>query len=271
MSAFLEISTMGSCVNKCKYCPYELYKNSYVSDIKKLSLENFKIAIDKLPANSVISFAAFNEPFQNQECADMILYAYSKGHQVWVFSTLIGLDINQYKKLHNVQFGYFSLHLPDSEGYTVVPISQKYLDTLQYVINNPPKGTLIIHHHGGELHDAIKYIVPSSSILTPHDRSGNLQNDDSRIIKHEYNSGYIKCGHTFLFNFNEGSGVLLCDGSIALCCSDFGLKHILGNLFTQSWQEIMQGEEMKKVIKGLSDESIDILCRKCAIARSANQ
>jgi hypothetical protein len=267
MPAFLEISTMGYCINKCFYCPYELYKNSYTSDIKTLSFDNFKTMIDELPINSTISWAGYNEPFKNQECVDMILYANSKGFLQWCFSSLVGMSISQYQRIKHIQFGYFSVHLPDNKGKTQIPITQKYLDTLKYIVNNPPSGYFILHHHDGDLHDSIKDIVTASSLLIPHDRAGNVSNNDERMIVRNNNQGKLKCGHTFLFNFNEGAGVLLPDGTVTLCCSDFGLTHKLGNLLTQSWEEIMQGTEMQRICKGLADESEDILCRTCAIAR----
>lgn len=60
---------------------------------------------------------------------------------------------------------------------------------------------------------------------------------------------------------------MLPDGCLVLCCQDYGMKHILGNLITQSWSEICDGEEYRKFADGMKDETIDILCRSCSDAR----
>ncbi len=45
------------------------------------------------------------------------------------------------------------------------------------------------------------------------------------------------------------------------------MEHILGNLLEQEWNDIISGEEFKKIEKGMLDDQIPILCRKCSAAR----
>lgn len=45
------------------------------------------------------------------------------------------------------------------------------------------------------------------------------------------------------------------------------MKHVLGNLTEQSYEEIMNGKEIDKIKAAINgDESIDILCRRCSSA-----
>ena len=61
--------------------------------------------------------------------------------------------------------------------------------------------------------------------------------------------------------------ILLPDGRVLLCCMDYGMKHVLGNLTEQSYAEIMNGKEIDKIKAAINgDESIDILCRRCSSA-----
>ena len=65
------------------------------------------------------------------------------------------------------------------------------------------------------------------------------------------------------------NNILLPDGTVVLCCMDYGLKHILGNIFTNTFEEIMNGEEMRKVKEGMDgNETLDILCRNCSYAHA---
>jgi radical SAM protein with 4Fe4S-binding SPASM domain len=61
------------------------------------------------------------------------------------------------------------------------------------------------------------------------------------------------------------ANVLLPNGDVMLCCMDYSLKHNLGNLLTSSYDEVINGNEVKKVAAlnkkiGYSDE---VLCRSC--------
>jgi len=123
----------------------------------------------------------------------------------------------------------------------------------------------LFNHHSSNIHPDINAIVNFSNILTINDRAGNLQVDEN-IVKNINLDGTIKCNHQFLFNNPDGACMLLPNGDAYLCCSDFGLSHRLGNLFEQSWNELMTSEAMKYVCDGLMDESKNILCRKCALA-----
>ena len=62
---------------------------------------------------------------------------------------------------------------------------------------------------------------------------------------------------------------LLPDGTVLLCDFDYGMEHILGNLLEETYENIMSGNEWKKVYAGMSgDLSQNILCRRCSCANS---
>jgi hypothetical protein len=47
---------------------------------------------------------------------------------------------------------------------------------------------------------------------------------------------------------------------------DWSLQHILGNLLITDYDSLFKGEEYSKIVRGLEDDSSDILCRYCDIA-----
>ncbi len=243
MGAFLEISTSIPCILHCEYCPQEVLKKKYKSKIKNLSLNNFKIAINKLPENSVITWSAFNEPFQNPETIDMIFYAYEKGHKIQLNTTLVGLNIEKYNLIKDLPFSLFGIHLPDSEGKTVIPITIQYKTLLKYIVENPPLN-VNYNHHAAEVHDEIKNIINSSHKLIIHNRSGLIKG--GRV---DYHPNVIKCGQQFLFTNNDGGCVLLPNGDCVTCCQSFNIQERLGNLFTQSWGEIKSNIKLFELCK----------------------
>ena len=61
--------------------------------------------------------------------------------------------------------------------------------------------------------------------------------------------------------------VALPDGTLLLCNMDYGMQHVLGNIFEKSFDEIRQDDEMQKVFRGTrGDQTVDLLCRKCLFA-----
>lgn len=98
------------------------------------------------------------------------------------------------------------------------------------------------------------------------DRAGTLQEEG--LIGNRIDTGKLQC-------WNFGGDWLNCevlpDGTIVLCCMDWEMKHVLGNMYVQSFEEIMEGQELAKVKDGMAgDSSIDILCRRCSYARSVD-
>lgn len=265
MAAILEVSLCSACTNNCAYCPQCLLRSRYDSNIKLMSFENFKMAIDKLPPDSSVSFAGFSEPAMNPYFCDMVLYAHSKGHEISLFSTLVGLKIEQYNKIKDIPFGKLVIHLPDNCGKSKIKITRQYLEMLKYFVDNPPEAECEFTHHVGDLHPYVKDIVPHSHTICISDRAGNLRVDAPNVVKAEQ-TGKLKC-NAFL-SVPDGAGVLLPNGDIQVCCQDFGLEHTFGNLFIQSWEEIMNSAERKKFCASLLDEASDCMCRKCIRAES---
>lgn len=87
---------------------------------------------------------------------------------------------------------------------------------------------------------------------------------DNLIKATKIRKGKISCS---LCGKALNHNILLPDGRVLLCCMDYGMKHVLGNLMEQSYEEIMNGKEINKIKDAINgDESIDVLCRGCSSA-----
>ena len=61
---------------------------------------------------------------------------------------------------------------------------------------------------------------------------------------------------------------ILCDGTVVPCCLDHEGDIALGNLFTQSMEEILETPRAKAIYQGFSQrKAAEELCRKCGYAR----
>ena len=77
----------------------------------------------------------------------------------------------------------------------------------------------------------------------------------------EYDGAY-KC-----YGLSDQIGVL-CDGTVVPCCLDHEGDLALGNLHTQTMEEILASERAQAIFNGFSDHhAVEELCRKCGYAR----
>lgn len=268
MNGTMEITTKIGCTMRCKYCPQSLLIREYTQDSKRpimMSMDTFKQCIDKIPDYITIDFSGMCEPWLNPQCTDMVEYAAKAGHPIRIFTTLVGMAMNDIERLGRLEVEQLVLHLPDAQGNASIPVDADYIKRLSVMIHTVEARNKGISCHGTLAQKVVPLIDQSWNIGSELiDRAGNLELKD---IKHQETPGEIFCD---LCGFELNHNVLLPDGSVVLCCMDYGMKHILGNLLTQSYEEIVSGEVMNGLRDGLHAGNSEILCHSCSNARSTN-
>ena len=239
----------AGCIVDCAFCPQRTLVQAY-SGTKAMSMDDFKLAVDKLPQEVRVTFAEFTEPWLNRNCSDMVLYAHSKGHPVSVFTTGIGMSVEDVKKIKNIPFaggpnGGFCLHLPDDERIAKHPISKKYIEVLEYIksIQHELQGFYVMSM--GPVHKDVAHIFPYAHTPEMWSRAGNLLGE--AIIKPELEKIKDRFKHMdhgdkdMTCNCTERlyHNVCLPNGDVSLCCMDYGLKYIIGNLIKQDYDDIV--------------------------------
>jgi len=257
----LEITTRIGCRNNCAYCPQEKLIKAYNNrgDLV-MSLDTFKKCIDKLPKEVDVEFSGFSESWLNSDCTEMVLYAHARGHKIRVYTTLVGMTLNDLEKLKAIPLKSFWIHLPDDSGQEKIIVDDSYLKVLQeasdFLESHKDKIDVSYHIRGKNVHPKIKQVLGDKiEKRVIGARAGNV--DDGQVKTINRRKGKIGCKRELRQN------VLLPNGDVALCCMDYGLSHILGNLLTDSYQSLFDGLEFKKVESGLNDEKLDTICRYC--------
>lgn len=258
----LEISTRIGCSVNCKHCPQSLLCGKY-KGVKEMALDDFKKIVDKVPLRIAIVFSGFCEPFLNKDCVEMIEYAHKRGHQIWLYTTLVGLDRDKWDRIKEIPFAIFNVHLPDKNEYANIPVNEDYFELLDEIIKN--KANEMIFSSQDEIEPSVLEHIPDGSKWAKklHDRAGNLTGDE--VTHKERVKGKIYCG-------KEGrkleNSVVLPNGDVVLCCMDFGLTRVLGNLLESSYLEIYSGKSIEEYRALMDCEDSDIICRKCEYAKS---
>jgi FkbM family methyltransferase len=250
----LEITTNiaeKGCVVDCVFCPQRILEKSYTSDKRIMTLDEFKFMIDKVPQEVRITFAGFTEPWLNKYCTDMALYAHEKGHQISAFTTAVGMMPEDVERLSVIPFagnpnGGLCLHLPDQEEFAKHPINSNYIRTVEKFKELQPKlrnfYTMCMSEN---VHEAVRHIFPTASVPTFWNRAGNLIGEaklkpELDKIKERWKSAPESqdpktCGCIEDLYHN----VLLPNGDVSLCCMDYSLEYILGNLNTHDYDDIV--------------------------------
>lgn len=268
---FTTIVPEKGCIVDCVFCPQRTLVQNYKGE-RRLSFENFKKVIDKLPKEIRITFSGFVEPWLNSSCTDMLLYAYEQGHPISAFTTLVGVSIEDLERIKHVKFagqpnGAFTIHLPDQEERAKHPITKKYIETAEHF-------SKIMHEFNhldimcmGTIHESVRPFFNNVRV-TEHtqmwSRAGNLIGE--RILKPELkDQNFLMIDHGPDKKMTCGCderlyhNVMLPNGDVSLCCMDYGLDEIVGNLFTQEYNDVIP--DPYEVFK---------LCNKCENAIDVN-
>lgn len=247
----MEITTIipeKGCVVDCVFCPQRTLTKVYTGE-RRMDLHEYMRAIDKIPKEVRITFAGFVEPWMHKQCTEMVLYAHETGHPVSIFTTAVGMSIEDIEAIKHIPFagnpnGNFTLHLPDQDRKAKHPINKKYIEVIEHIgkIQHEIQNftTMVM---AGEVHESVRHVFPSAPSYSMWSRAGNLIGETilkPELLNNPYNSVYhdkktMTCGCDERLYHN----ILLPNGDVSLCCMDYGLAEITGNLFQQSYEEVV--------------------------------
>jgi hypothetical protein len=256
-TCMMEITTVVGCKVNCTYCPQKSLLSQYRSPKRRLAFDDFRLALDKMPEDVIIIFAGFAEPFLNEDCTRMILHAHGKGHPLCVFTTAVGMTLEDVEQIRAIPFsafphGGFTIHLPDARRLAKIDVTPEYLQVLEALKAANIQNFSVMAMDA--VHPDVAPIFPPSSVRRPtmNSRSGNLVHEgvteDFVASSHD---GPVICGR------DEGiyNNVMLPNGDVVLCCQDYRMDHVLGNIFEQSFDDVLP-----RPLPGYE------LCRTCVYA-----
>lgn len=265
----IEVTPKIGCSVNCRFCPQKLLLSRYYRDNRKyeMSLDDFKFYLDRIPENTILDWSGFVEPFLNPSAIDMMEYADALGFEQTLFTTLQGLDYDTFERVLRIHFDEVILHTADRFGYANIPVTDQYLSKIKDIIAaKKADGSPFLTGANCQFEPSEKVTEITSGKLKIYcemsDRAGNLDNEDNRLSS-KHLDGKIYCSRSKRLNHN----VLLPDGSLVLCCNDFGLEYVLGNLNTDTYDDILNSDTMKRIIAEMnSDSDKTLICRNCMFA-----
>ena len=261
---------MIGCRVACVYCPQDKISRRYLGLDRMMKFDDFKIYINKVPPAVVLHFTGFAEPFLNPRCTDMIEYSVSRGHRIWISTTLAGMtreDISRLSKF--APYYQYQIHLPSAQKLMNLAINDEYFALLSDTV----KAGIVtdLHFHGDGVHPVVGEWLREHAVdfqeFWIQDRAGNLNTKKLKsklsksVITAAIPNGKLRCDRIY-------QNVLLPNGDVVLCCMDWSAEYVLGNLKRDRFEDLYRSEAFRHVLRGLRDPSVDLLCRTCHLAQS---
>ena len=261
----IDITTNVGCKIRCDFCPQDKLLPAYRDrgGPRQMTFAAFREILRKIPPDTALDFSGMAEPWLNPDCTEMLLHAHERGYEVAAFTTTIGMDQADVARIQSIPFRRFVVHLPDTERYSKIEMSDAYLQILANIVGSgiPNREFMTMGTLPREVAAVIGRRIKRTRMMS---RAGNLTN----VRAPERLAGPIRCrscGDSLDHN------MLLPNGDVILCCMDYGLRHVLGNLLVSDYRELFESESFKRVQAGLDDDSFDILCRYCENAASLDE
>lgn len=267
----MEITTMIGCPLMCTFCPQDNLRESYGDAAKYMQLIDFKYFLQKLPLHTRIDFSGMAEPWANPNCTEMLEVALSMGFDIAVYTTLYGMkDPERVKDLlerYPSQVKTIVIHLPDANnnmrGWKK---SDEWMDAAITISSVKLKVEMMTMDGSGDVHpDLKKYIAGNLPRFIGHTRADSLdinKVEGQLFIKAPRHNFSITCASSPFYDRN----VLLPNGDVVLCCMDYNLTHVIGNLFKQNYDDIFNSRPLLDLITVNEKPEFS----KCSICKSCD-
>lgn len=259
----LEVTTTTGCVVGCSYCQQDKFaeRQRTISDVKHLSLQDFKRCLARVPAAIDISFSGYSEPWLNPACTEMVEHAYACGHGVRIFTSLVGMNGRDLRRLRALQFRVFLVHVFDDGTHMDSGlVTSNYVDLMRQLVDADISSLLFIVM--GEVHPALVDIIPDEALLRsrpPRSRAGS--GELKMVEARQQFLGALTCPDE-----RQYRNVLLPNGDVTFCCMDFERRHVLGNLLRDRYKDLFEGATFCNIADRMNGAEGFLLCRSCEFA-----
>jgi hypothetical protein len=274
----MELTTMIGCPLMCTFCPQENLRDSYGDSEKYMQPRDLVAVLSKLPKDTRIDFSGMSEPWANPHCTEMLETVLFMGFNIAIYSTLYGMtDPERVCKVledHPNQVDVIMLHLPDANGNMKGWKNSEEWQHAAAVMShtNVPCGVgAMTMDSSGLVHPELQSMIGRLPGWKGHTRADSLNTEQvagQAISITPMNTFSLTCRSTPFYDRN----VLLPNGDVVLCCMDYNLKHIIGNLLTQTYEEIFKGKPLLDLIK-INEEpkfSKCSICKACENVREVS-
>jgi len=273
----MQITLTIGCKVQCTFCPQSLLMTRYseANATEKITFgnpvvmgfETFKTCLDKMPQSIDINFGGYSESWLHPECTKFLMYAHEIGHRIGMYTTLVGMKIEDIDVFKNIPFKRFKVHLPDVEKFAKISVNKNFLDVLKKIHSSKIK-KLTYMTMGTLPSEIIKIVGRNIHPYFMNDRAGNI--DEGGKTPKKFGPLLCICSHMTNGNPLDGN-VLLPNGDVCMCTCDYGMDFIFGNLVTSSYESLFENDVFLEAVRKMRSNDEDIMCRTCVYSVPATK
>ncbi len=268
----IRFETCSKCNYNCIICPRATFRRG----LEIMPTEKFKFLFDKIIAETkqynTITFSGFGEPLLDPDLEEKIKHTRNKNFDVLILSNASILTLERFEKLDklgvksirvsfygNTVQTYNNVHRPPN-----AELFPKVRDTLVKISKLKRKTQLLFTYNiidgvnDKEVKDWIAFWEPKVDLVEvwrPHNWV------DGKEYRRVQTDKLKTCGRP-----EKGPLQVQIDGTVNMCCFDYNGQLLLGDLNTQTLEEIFSSNNFKK-IKNCHDtgafEGSDLICENC--------
>lgn len=272
----LNITATSACTAGCVYCPQPQFQAAMAGRPAYLSRQEFAALLPRLAGTQFdgFSFGGFSEPFENPDIVALLRLAAAQPFvgSVSLYTNGEALTPDTVEELQDVRLARVdvSCHGFDAETYRR---TRRGLD--------PAKVRDNVMHLLRHRRNIAELVI---SVTGPFGRESALEalaalcrQSGARLERRPLHSraGLLRVGRRApappgpfrCAKFDFRKPVLVPGGDLSLCCQDFSLDLVIGNLHRQTFDEIMTGSPLRRHILEVAAghrADPDLRCYQCA-------
>lgn len=245
---YIEITNI--CNLKCYFCPPHNREN------RSMTFDEFKIILEKIkPYTEYIYLHVKGEPMLHPEFDNFVKYAYENNFKINLTTngTLLKNHLAITKFLRQINI---SLHATNSKDIikTAKEINDTIINFRVWNINeNLEAIQLLENEFNTKIESSKNFTLGKNKFLSQESlfKWPDISSDD------HFDTGYC---HAL-----KDQIAILVDGTVVPCCLDNNGDLNLGNIFTQTFEEILHSSRTQNIIVGFKNRvAAEKLCQKCA-------
>lgn len=279
---FFVVELTNRCNLRCPACPWHTCMKREIRDI---SLEEYRIILDKIsPYAEAVCFYVMGEPFLNQHLELIISETHKRGirtiistngmllkeNMPWIFE--VGLDY--------IQVALDGFTAESHEAYRKGSDFNQIMQGLNLISVKKKEGgytkpeialqTLVNRYNEQEITRIEEYAQKSGFTFHTkkmhYGREKKIQEINEKQFKPSSSDYLRQVGKSYYSNGGAcpelDKVVILSNGVVVACCIDYDGKTDLGNIFTQSLEQIWEGAKRKEFLKAYVERK-NSFCEKC--------